>query len=316
MRILLSGAPGAGKSTILEKVIMHLSVQNQNVVGCIVKEMKTNEVRHGFEIHYFPSNTVTLLASCDEILSLEYISRFSVNIDAIENELIPFMYQMCSSAANDILTFDEIGRMQNLSPKFMTAVDSLMKAKQSLIATIVYDDEIWARKYKYDADTFFIVVTEQNRECVPTLINAMLLSKHDLAALNAQSLAAVFNVFNTYISQHRFPELLKLFNHTIKYLAHNKANYDAKTNCYYVKGNHGIRRVSSTDAGYSCTCEFHRGYKENSCQTLTGKECSHIQTVSILETCQPMFKRAINFVGEPIVIVPPVISSGGFVEPD
>ena len=52
MRILLSGAPGAGKSTILEKVIMHLSVQNQNVVGCIVKEMKTNGLQEHSTVHY------------------------------------------------------------------------------------------------------------------------------------------------------------------------------------------------------------------------------------------------------------------------
>ncbi len=283
MKILLSGMPGIGKSTILEKVLEQLRKQNQQVMGCIVKEMQTNQVRSGFKIHYFPSSKETVLASCEHQFSSQQISKFSVNIDALENELIPFMHEMSESKTYDMLIFDEIGRMQSLSPQFIPAVDSIMHSNKSLIATIVYDDEMWARKYKDNQNIFFIVANQNNRDFIATLINRMLLSTADIRALKMSARLGVSRLFKKYMANDSFLELAKLFEKTVKYLANDKAKYNAQTNSYDVFGDHFLRKVSAIhDDEYTCTCEFYLGHEKNSSDGATARECSHIQTVSIL----------------------------------
>lgn len=276
MKILLSGMPGIGKSTILEKVLDQLKKQKQQVMGCIVKETQSNKVRSGFKIHCFPSHRETLLASCEQKLSSQYVSKFAVNIHALDDELIPFMHEMSHSKTCDVLIFDEIGRMQNLAPQFMTAVDLIMQTRHSLVATIVYDDEIWARKYKEDLQNFFIVVTKNNRDFIPTLINSMLSSADNVLALTASAKLGVSELFKKYLAYDQFLELSKLFCHTVKYLANDKVQYNVHTNNYDVFGNHALRNVSINHGGeYACTCEFHLKHE-------TVRECSHIQAVSIL----------------------------------
>lgn len=170
MKIILSGEPGIGKSTILEKVLAQCKMHNKSVHGCIVKEVQSSGIRSGFKIHYLPSYKETLLACCKKRLSLKYISKFSVNLNAIEGELIPFMNHMSLDKVSDIFIFDEIGRMQNLSPGFLLAVDSLLSVKKPIIATIVHDDEIWARKYKNHPDYLHITVTHKNRDSLSSFI--------------------------------------------------------------------------------------------------------------------------------------------------
>ena len=170
MKILLSGEPGIGKSTILEKILIQCALDNKNVRGCIVKERCNNGIRSGFKIHYLPSHKKTLLACCNRKFSSQYVSKFSVNIDAIENELVPYIQHMSDDAESDFFIFDEIGRMQNLSPRFLPAIDSLLQVKQPLIATIVHENEIWSRKYKNNPDFLYFTATKQNRDSLPSLI--------------------------------------------------------------------------------------------------------------------------------------------------
>ncbi|HCU06570.1 MAG TPA: hypothetical protein DIC42_03195 [Holosporales bacterium] len=176
MKIILSGEPGIGKSTILEKILIQCATDNKNVRGCIVKEIRNSGIRSGFKLHYLPSHKGTLLACCNRRLSLKYMSRFSVNIDAIEDELIPYIQNMSMDQESDFFIFDEIGRMQNLSPRFLPAIDSLLQVKQPLIATIVHDNEIWSRKYKNNPNFLNFTATKQNRDSLPSLIYEKLFS--------------------------------------------------------------------------------------------------------------------------------------------
>ncbi|MDR1289011.1 MAG: nucleoside-triphosphatase [Holosporales bacterium] len=171
MKIILQGPPGIGKSTILQKVYTLLEAKNPK--GCIVEEERKNGDRVGFIIKYLPEGDVTRLASIREKLSDIYLSKYSINIEAIENEMIPYMLSMTSDSPHGVFIFDEIGRMQQKSEKFLPAVDHIMSISKPVIATIVNDDEIWARKYKNDDRNFIIKVTELNRDHIANLIKIM-----------------------------------------------------------------------------------------------------------------------------------------------
>lgn len=172
MKIILQGPHGVGKSTVLKKV--YTLLEHKKPKGCIVEEERKNGVRVGFKIKYLPENRTTLLASVTEKLSDIYLSKYSINIKAIENELIPYMLEMNDESPHGVFIFDEIGRMQQKSEKFIPAVDHIMSISKIVIATIVYDDEVWARKYKKDDKNLILTVTEQNREHMPYLIQSMI----------------------------------------------------------------------------------------------------------------------------------------------
>ncbi|MDR3224043.1 MAG: nucleoside-triphosphatase [Holosporales bacterium] len=172
MKIILQGRPGIGKSTILKKI--YTLLESKNAKGCIVEEERENGNRVGFRIKYLPEGNSTKLASVNEKLSDVYLSKYSINIGAIENEMIPYMLNMKSESPHGVFIFDEIGRMQQKSEKFIQAVDHIMSISKPVIATIVYDDEIWARKYKNNIENFVITVTEFNRDYIADLIKTML----------------------------------------------------------------------------------------------------------------------------------------------
>ncbi|MDR1475695.1 MAG: nucleoside-triphosphatase [Holosporales bacterium] len=171
MKIILRGRPGVGKSTILKKI--YTLLESKNPKGCIVEEERENGDRVGFIIKYLPEGGSTKLASTKETLSNIYLSKYSINIEAIESELIPYMLDMKNDSPHGVFIFDEIGKMQQKSERFIRAVDHIMSISKPVIATIVYDDEIWARKYKNNAENFVITVTERNRGYLPYLVKAM-----------------------------------------------------------------------------------------------------------------------------------------------
>ena len=60
MRIVLSGPPKIGRSTLLNKITTMLDALNP--IGCIVDEIKEKNLRIGFMIKYFPEkkrNTIS-----------------------------------------------------------------------------------------------------------------------------------------------------------------------------------------------------------------------------------------------------------------
>ena len=268
MNIILSGQPGVGKSTILKKVLILL--ENKNPHGCIVEEIRENSERIGFQMKYFPTGIPTLLASTRTVLSDHKVSKYFVNLKSIDEELVPFMLEIKNKPKCGIVIFDEIGRMQNLSKNFITAVDSIMNLSQPLIATIVYEDEPWTMKYKNDPKNFFIVATENNRDFIPNIIKLIVNADDLYNKLSINECKMIICLFNKYIKNNQLHEIKKLFEHAILYVAEKR--YKVTSTGFEVIGNHGISTVTIRDEQYFCSCAFHAQNK---------RECSHIQTIKL-----------------------------------
>lgn len=274
--LIITGPPKIGKSTILEKVIANLIKKNKCLLGCVVKEIKEQNNRIGFDLCFLPSNKTMLMASSKQNLSNQKIGKFSVSINTIENYLIQQINAMSEDQIHDVLVFDEIGRMQNLSHKFLPAIDMLMKSKKPLIATIVNDDEIWARKYKNNSQNFVITANESNRDFIPILIDEIISSTDDMRLLNQCYIKNILELFNRLLKHNQQQELLKLFKRTVKYLAYNRATYNIHDNNCFIKGETALRTVTYNNNIYQCTCQFHNHGK---------RQCSHIQTFSVIKAC-------------------------------
>ena len=150
-----------------------------------------------------------ILASANEILSNNFIGKYSINACEIKYGLIPYMYQL--SACDNLIIFDEIGRMQNTDKNFLGAVDYIMGLNIPIISTVVHDDEVWSRSYKDNNKYFVITITENNREYISELIISMIGSYSIYNSLPNTLKSKTICMFNNYINSCRFEDLKRLF---------------------------------------------------------------------------------------------------------
>ena len=182
----------------------------------------------------------------------------------------------------EILCLDEIGRMQVFAENFLPTVDLILDSDKPVLATIVYDDEEWARKYKDPSKYYCITVTQENREQLPILITEMLNKATLIAAQSHMVQQKILHLFNYLLTNNKIPELLKLFKHTVLYVANQSIKSIEASNSYLINGLHGNYIVTKDQNNYSCTCKF---YAEE-----LHKECSHILAVQILtDNVRPSF---------------------------
>jgi len=157
--ILITGYPGVGKTTLVNKITKQLSCK---IGGFYTHEMRENGKRTGFYITDFDGNQM-IMAS--ERSDLPYrVNKYGVNINAFEKVGIPAMERALKSA--DLILIDEIGRMEMFSPKFCDMLRKVFDSEKPLLATIKRVDCELTKELKKRKDVELIEVTKFNREVI------------------------------------------------------------------------------------------------------------------------------------------------------
>ncbi|MEG1255322.1 nucleoside-triphosphatase [Clostridium sp.] len=132
-KVLFSGYPRIGKTTILKKIV-------QMIGECNCIGFYTEEVRNGFDRIGF--DCVSLDGKRQRIADVDLqsdvrIGRYGINIKAFED----FALQTISnySSRNKIIIIDEIGPIQLLSTKFKQQIGNILSGTNCVIGTIFYD---------------------------------------------------------------------------------------------------------------------------------------------------------------------------------
>ena len=152
--ILITGMPGSGKSTILEKVI----TQYPKKVGFITREIRKGKDREGFEIATHAGDKV-LLAHISFNTS-QKVSKYFVNIPHLES-LLP---KVSNFQPDDLLYLDEIGQMQLFSDCFKQLFLTYLDSDNIVLCTIskIYADA-FTTSLKKRNDVLLIEITDENR---------------------------------------------------------------------------------------------------------------------------------------------------------
>ena len=105
--ILLTGAPGVGKTTIVMDVAQQLKERGMNVGGVASREVRVNNVRTGFEFIDFATNDRDILASITG--NGPRIGKYFVNLSGCR-----FAAERLINAliASEVIICDEIGPME------------------------------------------------------------------------------------------------------------------------------------------------------------------------------------------------------------
>lgn len=157
MKILLTGDPRVGKSTLLNDIIIDAS----NKHGFVTNEVLADGKRSGFELVSANGNK-GLLASVDSSSEIR-VSRYGVNV----SEMNDFLGKLGHVPNNALLYIDEIGQMELYSEQFKYLVDSFLSSPNPFIGTLsnVYEDE-FISTLKMRNDIEIIHITPLNRDAV------------------------------------------------------------------------------------------------------------------------------------------------------
>jgi nucleoside-triphosphatase len=156
-KILITGLPGSGKTTLVEKVIKEFNGKLP-VAGFITKEIRENGQRCGFELLSLDGRRALL--SHVSIKSPYRVGKYGVDLEGFESflEKIPFFDTKIKLAV-----VDEIGKMECLSEKFRKLISELINRKTFFLATIGLHQTPFMEKIKARQDGELITITPGNR---------------------------------------------------------------------------------------------------------------------------------------------------------
>ena len=133
-KILITGPPRCGKSTMITKLIEFYSKKNYKIYGFLTPEVKHINKRVGFDVQDIFTKIKFPLARIGNFNSEFKLGKYSVFIKEFEKYL--------DSALNmneneiDLLIIDEIGKMELFSKKFQDFIKKFFQSEIPIIATI------------------------------------------------------------------------------------------------------------------------------------------------------------------------------------
>jgi nucleoside-triphosphatase len=167
MKILLTGEPHSGKTTLLKKVVAKFN----NKQGFYTNEVLVNGNRVGFEV-------VTLGGERSTIAHIGFdkeksVGKYGVDIEGLDN-LIP---SLLFFGPGQLLCIDEIARIELFSEKFKGLVNNYLDSSNNFIGTMANNFESYFRDSVLSReDIKVVVVTPENRDGLEKeLINQILL---------------------------------------------------------------------------------------------------------------------------------------------
>jgi nucleoside-triphosphatase len=160
--LLLTGAPGVGKTTVLTNLIEALKARGVAVGGMVSREVREGNARVGFEILDLTNDKHGWLAQTTQKEGPQ-VGKYHVNMQDLENigvQAITLALEKC-----DAVAIDEIGPMELHSQKFKQAVAQALESKKLVLAVVhgkANDPLITQAKVRSDSEIFR--VTFANRK--------------------------------------------------------------------------------------------------------------------------------------------------------
>ncbi|MBI2044311.1 AAA family ATPase [Candidatus Pacearchaeota archaeon] len=155
IKIIITGLPGSGKSTVLEKVISDI----KNKKGFITREIRNNGLREGFKI--VTNNGKDKILASIHFKTPHKVSKYYVDLNGFE-EILPEFFNF---SKNETLYIDEIGEMELFSKQFEELIMKYLNSENTFLATLskVYSNDL-IKSIKERKDVKIVEITADNRE--------------------------------------------------------------------------------------------------------------------------------------------------------
>ncbi len=171
MNILITGKPGVGKTTLIQKIVSKMGLVCQ---GFYTREIRrNNEERVGFEIVTVDGKNALLAHSGH--LTPYRVGKYFVNVDNINRLIVPCLEDAIEHA--QIIIIDEIGKMELISPFFQRSVLNALASPKPVLGTITYAKLPIVKRIKSRSDVILLKLQQNNRKEIYQLIIDLLTEK-------------------------------------------------------------------------------------------------------------------------------------------
>ena len=161
MNILLTGKPGVGKTTVIQRVLSQLT---RRLGGFTTQEIRRGGLRIGFSIRAVDNGQEGVLAHVDSA-SPYRVGQYGVNVEEMERVGVSALRRALKSS--DLIVMDEIGRMENYCPSFQRVVLDALEASQSVLGTLQMKPTPFLDRIRQRPDVSVRLVTAENRDSLP-----------------------------------------------------------------------------------------------------------------------------------------------------
>jgi len=166
--ILLTGPPGCGKSTLIEKVVRGIKAP---VTRFLTSEIREKGKRVGFSIRTFDGKE-QILAHV-RVGSPFHVGKYGVSIEALEALAIP---SLSPGSADVLVVIDEIGKMECISLPFQNAVMKVLDSPVTVLASIAEKGASLIEGIKSREDIVLHKISSVNRDSLAVSITDELMA--------------------------------------------------------------------------------------------------------------------------------------------
>ena len=157
--ILLTGAPGSGKTTLVRRLLADLT---RPVDGFFTQEIRERDARKGFEIITLHGGR-GVLAHID-IRSRHRISKYGVDLTVLDTLGASAIERAIRSGW--LVVIDEIGPMEILSERFRDSVVQALESNAPVLGTIVQRSTPFTDGVKARPEVTVVQVSRDNRDAL------------------------------------------------------------------------------------------------------------------------------------------------------
>ena len=167
-RILLSGRPGAGKTTVIREVV---AAGIEPAGGFLTEEIRESGRRVGFAVRDIHSGREGVLASAGR-KGPSRVGKYGVDVASFERVGVGALREAMDRPGCIII--DEMGKMELCSAAFRDAVAAAFDSHHPILATVPIYRLAFVESLRARSDVEIIQVTPSNRDALPARLIRLL----------------------------------------------------------------------------------------------------------------------------------------------
>jgi nucleoside-triphosphatase len=161
-RVLLTGTPRAGKTTLICRLAEQLQAAAVPVAGFVVHEVREQDRRAGFAIEAFGGPRA--LIAHTSWTNRPHVGRYGVDVAAFERVALPAVGRAVQG--DGVAVIDELGQMELLSEEFVREVHRLFDQGRPLVAAVHLKAHPVTDAFKRRPDVELLEVRPDNRNAL------------------------------------------------------------------------------------------------------------------------------------------------------
>jgi nucleoside-triphosphatase len=172
MKLLITGRPGVGKTTVIKKVAGRLGERASGFFTGEVRDAKSAK-RRGFSVTTIEGESAVFADVSFETPCR--VGSYKVDVQRFEALALPAV-EKAVKKKKGVIVIDEIGKMELFSERFVRLVETIVKEPGlTVLATVPLKNvHPLVKAIKETDDAVVLQVTEANRDEVPDEVLALL----------------------------------------------------------------------------------------------------------------------------------------------